>query len=153
MLVSVLLDEIDLEILRFLSSNARLKYKQIGLKIGKPVSTIFKRVERLKKLGVIRGFTVVVDKYKLNYTISALGLLNINPKHLNEFINMLVKNPNILQVHYTALHDYNIVWFGVFRDVTELENLTDSLRTLDYVRDVKIIVLTKTIKDEVNPQF
>lgn len=153
MSVPPLLDETDLEILRFLSSNARLKYKQIGSKIGKPVSTVFKRVERLRRLGVIRGFTVILDRTKLNYTILAVALMNVDLKFLNELVNQIVDNPNILQIYFTALHEYSVVWFGVFKDVDELNNLMESLKALNYVREVKVIILTKIIKEEINPRF
>lgn len=56
------LDETDAEILQLLVEDARRSYKEIGEAVGLSAPSVSNRVERLEDLGVIRGFTLDVDR-------------------------------------------------------------------------------------------
>ena len=56
------LDEIDLEILRLLVEDARRPYSDIADRVDVSAPTVSDRIDRLRELGVIEGFTVDVDR-------------------------------------------------------------------------------------------
>jgi len=59
------LDRTDVEILRALQQNARLSFRDLAQRVGVSVPTISARVATLEQLGVLRGYTAVVDPERL----------------------------------------------------------------------------------------
>ena len=63
---SVMVDSIDIQILRELQKNARLTVKELAAKVSLSTTPVFERVKRLEKEGVIRRYIAVLDSEKLN---------------------------------------------------------------------------------------
>lgn len=59
------LDDTDLEILRMLAEDGRRSYSDIGEAVGLTPPAVSDRVSRLKETGVIRRFTIDVDRSTL----------------------------------------------------------------------------------------
>lgn len=59
------LDETDLEILELLSEDARRPYSEIADHVGLTPPAVSDRVSRLEEQGVIRGFTIDLDRETL----------------------------------------------------------------------------------------
>lgn len=59
------LDETDLRIIELLAENARRPYSDIGEEVGLSGPAVSDRVQRLQDSGVLRGFTVDVDRSQL----------------------------------------------------------------------------------------
>jgi DNA-binding Lrp family transcriptional regulator len=66
------LDETDLEILQSLMSDARRPWAEIAETVDLSPPAVSDRVDRLRELGVIRRFTVDVDRSKLRDGVSVL---------------------------------------------------------------------------------
>ncbi len=60
--LSVHIDEVDIEILKLLKENARIKNTEIAKRIGINESTVRKRIEKLEKTGYIKGYTITLGK-------------------------------------------------------------------------------------------
>ena len=73
------LDETDLEIVRLLIEDARRPYSEIAERVGLSPPAVSDRVTRLEEQGVIRGFTLDVDRSKLRNRISVLIELRAVP--------------------------------------------------------------------------
>ena len=56
------LDDIDFEILRLLVADARRPYSDIAKRVERSAPTVADRIDRMTELGVIRGFSVDVDR-------------------------------------------------------------------------------------------
>ena len=59
------LDKIDLEIVRLLSEDARRPFSDIAEHVGLSPPAVSDRVDRLQEQGIIRQFTVDIDRQKL----------------------------------------------------------------------------------------
>jgi DNA-binding Lrp family transcriptional regulator len=55
------IDEVDLKIIQALMKNARADFKDIAAAVGVSDRTVARRIERLEKRGVIRGYYVDLD--------------------------------------------------------------------------------------------
>ncbi|MBI2076652.1 MAG: Lrp/AsnC family transcriptional regulator [Candidatus Aenigmarchaeota archaeon] len=66
-----MMDKKDIMILKELRGNGRLSAQQIAKKTKIPVTTVFNRVKRMEKAGVIKGYTVTVDEGKIGRNIAA----------------------------------------------------------------------------------
>ncbi|MFD1512852.1 Lrp/AsnC family transcriptional regulator [Halomarina rubra] len=72
-------DDIDRQILAFLMEDARRSFRDIADEVGRSAPTVSNRVERLEELGVIRRFTVDVDRSTLGTTDESLVVAECSP--------------------------------------------------------------------------
>lgn len=56
-----MLDEIDYEIIHLLKQNAKAKMQDIGKRVHLTGQAVSNRVSRMEKLGVIKGYSVILD--------------------------------------------------------------------------------------------
>jgi len=110
--LGVELDSVDMKLLKILWENSRVSFKEMGEKVGMSTSGAKRRIEDLKKRGVIKGFTVEVDEGKMGYPVTALLNIHTRPdkapqvaKDLSEYdeigkVNRMFQNPEIIaEVH------------------------------------------------------
>ena len=71
------LDRIDVEVLRTLQENARIPLKELASKVGLSIPAVRARIDRLVDLGVIKGFTVIVDPSRITERVRALILCKV----------------------------------------------------------------------------
>lgn len=58
---NLILDEVDYEIIHLLKQNAKAKMQDIGQKVHLTGQAVSNRISRLEKLGIIKGYSVIVD--------------------------------------------------------------------------------------------
>jgi Lrp/AsnC family transcriptional regulator, leucine-responsive regulatory protein len=75
-------DETDLEILRLLAEDARRPYSEIAAAVDLSAPAVSNRVDRLREAGVIRRFTLDIDRSQLEGTTGALVTLTVDPASL-----------------------------------------------------------------------
>ncbi|WP_435360986.1 AsnC family transcriptional regulator [Haloarchaeobius sp. DFWS5] len=73
------LDETDMEILRLLTEDGRRSFAAIGDEVGLSGPAVSDRVKRLQEVGVVRGFTVDVDRSQLREGTPVLCELALEP--------------------------------------------------------------------------
>lgn len=73
------LDDTDREILRLLLDDARRPYSDIADRVGLSAPAVSDRVDRLQELGVIRGFTLDLDRSTLRGGLPVLVTLDLPP--------------------------------------------------------------------------
>ncbi|SFE49146.1 transcriptional regulator, AsnC family [Actinacidiphila alni] len=107
---SVVLDPVDLEILRLLQNDARTTYRDLAAAVGVAPSTCLDRVTRLRRGGVILGHELRLDPAKLGRGLEALLLVQVRP-HRRELITPFVERVRALPesralFHLTGPDDY-----------------------------------------------
>ncbi|MBT4824156.1 Lrp/AsnC family transcriptional regulator [Candidatus Woesearchaeota archaeon] len=78
------LDDKDLKILDLLKENSAYTTRQIAKKTLLPVTTIHNRVQRLKREGVIKRYTIELDATMVGKTVVAYILVSADLKYLKE---------------------------------------------------------------------
>ncbi len=73
------LDETDLTILQLLTENARAAYSDIATEVELSAPAISDRVDRLEEAGVIRGFTLDLDRSQLQGGVPLLVEVAVAP--------------------------------------------------------------------------
>lgn len=71
------LDETDHEILQLLLSDARRPYSDIADDVGLSAPAVSARVDRLREMGVIKRFTLDIDRSQLRSGIAVLVTLDV----------------------------------------------------------------------------
>ena len=62
---SIRLDDLDWRILKALQDDARQTYTEIGHNLGLAHSTIYDRIKRMEKQGIIKKYTTIFDLQKI----------------------------------------------------------------------------------------
>ena len=75
--VSMLLDDKDYTILDELKKDGKLSSQQLSKKTKLPISTIHNHIKKMEQSGVIKGYTVLVDRKKTGM-IGAYVLVMVN---------------------------------------------------------------------------
>jgi DNA-binding Lrp family transcriptional regulator len=107
---SVVLDPVDLHILRLLQNDARTTYRDLATEVGVAPSTCLDRVARLRRTGVILGYQLRVDPAKLGRGLQALLSVQVRP-HRRDLIGPFVERVRALPesralFHLTGPDDY-----------------------------------------------
>ncbi len=143
----MLVDSIDLKLLRLLGENSKRTLRELGREVGLSVSAVRKRIKRLENLRVIKKYTVVVDHKKLGLGLTAFANLDVDPRYVKDFIRMLSRYKGVYELHrVTGKHGLMLKIRA--RDMASLnkflENLTDSS---DSVREIETLVAIETFKE------
>ncbi|MFW9843524.1 MAG: Lrp/AsnC family transcriptional regulator, partial [Candidatus Thorarchaeota archaeon] len=72
------IDEKDFKILELLRENARMTTGELSKKIGIPQTTIHNRIKRMRENGIIKRFTVDVDRKKIGKNVVAYILCSVS---------------------------------------------------------------------------
>ena len=78
------LDDTDLDILRLLSTNSRRPFSDIADRVGLSPPAVSDRIDRLQEQGVIRRFTVDVDRLTLQRRTPVIIEFNAKPTQVDE---------------------------------------------------------------------
>jgi len=65
------LDSGDVKILRIVQENCRLTARQISDRTGLPVTTVFAKIKRAERLGLVKGYNAILDATKLGASTTA----------------------------------------------------------------------------------
>ncbi len=63
------LDDIDLALIRMLCRDSRTSQRQLARQLGVSAPTVGERIARLERVGVLRGYTVLLDWEALGYGV------------------------------------------------------------------------------------
>ena len=119
------LDTKDMLIIEYLRDHGRDKISEISTKLQIPRATVFERMEKLKREGFIRRYTLDLDFEKLGYSIMAYVLIEYDFKSSvsqRELCRQLASIENVISASVIA-GNWDIILLTVSRSVKELSDL------------------------------
>ena len=72
------LDEKDLKLLDLLKENSRLTTSELSKKLEMPLTTIHNRIKKLRELGIIKRFSIDVDRKKVGRGLVSFILCTVS---------------------------------------------------------------------------
>jgi Lrp/AsnC family leucine-responsive transcriptional regulator len=105
------MDAVDREILSALQEDARISYQNLGRRVGLSANAAADRVRKLRRNGVIRGFTTLIDQAAQDGNGLAVFIdVRLRPDTTDEqFEEAVVRLPNVTEVvHVTGQYDYMV---------------------------------------------
>ena len=106
------IDEIDRQILTLMQKDARQSNKELAEQVGIAQSTCLERIRRLRRDGVIRGFSAEVDLAAIGRPIRAMISVRLQPKtteSVRDFQTDLLATPETLAVSMVSGNDDFII--------------------------------------------
>lgn len=96
------LDDIDREILRLLATDARQPYSAIADAVERSPPTVSERIDRLQELGIVRRFTVDIDRSLLDTGTPILLDIDVEPTAVERVREALADSDRVEHVFVTA---------------------------------------------------
>ena len=140
------IDELDQQILRVLTRDARVPYAEMAKKFGVSPGTIHVRVEKMRQAGIIEGTKVKINERKLGFDVCCfIGIILKSAKDYEKVIAKLQEFDEVVEVYYTTGN------YSIFIKV-----MTHTIEELHYVLAAKIqgideIQSTETLISMQNP--
>lgn len=142
-----MLDDVDSQILAHLRRNGRDSYRQAAAKLKLHPATVIKRVERMRKEGVITGFGANVDYLKLGYEFMALMEIRCESGHISEVGTKLCAQGGVVAVwDITGVEDMMILVACKTR--TEFNRTIKRIGALPHVSRTVTHVILNVLKSE-----
>ena len=143
----MILDEIDLKILRRVLKDARMSYRKIADEIGVSPPTVLSRVQKLEKDKIIKSYSAVLDHEKLGYDLTAVIEVTAIKGKITEMEKHISKFPNVCAVYdITGLTDMVIV--AKFKSRGELSNFVKKDLSMPYIDRTNTHVVLITVKED-----
>jgi len=93
-------DKTDTSILQELHNDAMKTSVDIAKKAGVNPKTVIHRMRKLEELGVIKGYSPLIDLQRMGYHVNKILLSyhNLSPEKEEELKNFCMRNPNITEL-------------------------------------------------------
>lgn len=140
----VRLDELDFMILNSLIVDARSNLKNIAKKCGLTSSAVLRRIERLKKDGVIVGTRFVVDGEVFGYPFYATLLIDAADT-LEPHVKQTVRAMESVIICAESIGRYNLCSLIRGRDIQELNKITSVIKNIKGINRVAINIWTGNV--------
>ena len=97
------LDNLDKQILRMVSEDARVPFLEVARACNVSGAAIHQRIAKLTSMGVLQGSQFVINPEKIGYeTCAYIGLNLKNPENFDRVLEELKKIPEVTECHYTT---------------------------------------------------
>ncbi len=141
------LDALDKQLLTILQDDARVQASVIARKTGYNENTIRYRIERLRKHGVIKEFTALLNPRMIGLPIATIMMITTEPNQLKEVFERLAEfeeTKHILQA--TGKHDLIVV--AHYKDMEAMNDASQMIKSMPGVKEAEIHLATGLIKVE-----
>ncbi|MFA6728955.1 MAG: Lrp/AsnC ligand binding domain-containing protein [Prevotella sp.] len=145
------IDKLDKKILRILSANARIPFKDVATECGVSRAAIHQRVQHLIENGVITGSGFDVNPKSLGYsTCTYIGLNLERASMYRKVVDRLINIPEIVECHFTT-GPYTMLVKLYAKDNEQLMDLLNNkLQSIPGVVSTETLIsLEQSIKREI----
>ncbi len=129
------IDEIDLNIIRTLQKDARSSFADIAKNCRVSIDTISKRFKRLRRNGVARGTTVLLNPKSFGYDCVASFGIRVDYPHVRDVIDFVGKIPEVVFCT-PSMGRHNIFALAVLRNVGRLGQVKEYIKRHPMVGEV-----------------
>lgn len=145
------MDAIDTSILAILKGNGRASASEISKKVRLSVPAVAERIRKLEQSGIIKQYTVKIDRYQSGERLLAFVFVNIDrTEHIDNFRKQIVRHPCVLECHHIA-GAYDYLLKIALPDTQALESfLSGTLKKIEGVSNSNTIITLTTLKEELN---
>ncbi|MEC9310731.1 MAG: Lrp/AsnC family transcriptional regulator [Pseudomonadota bacterium] len=148
-------DDTDRRILRQLQEDPTISTAQLADRAGVNAATCWRRLERLRERGVLRGARAVIDWRALGFTVEVSLRVTLDktvPRAFEDFATAAREIPEVLEIQ-TFLGQVDVRLGLIARDLAHYQALyRDRILTLPHINDLEALMHVARIKtDETVP--
>jgi len=141
------LDATDRDLLAALLEDARISQRGLAKRVGVAQGTVTNRLRRLEGMGVIKGYTVLLDAESIGWTMTVITGLTIQKGSMIDVQQQIAADPRVFAV-YDVTGDYDSMVLARVRGRKDLDDLTKTVFTLQGVQRSFTQVVLNTVKED-----
>ena len=141
----MIIDSLNVKILKCLQLNARLTNAEIGRQVGISSPAVSERIKKMEDVGIIEGYKTIVSPFEIGYQLKAIITLRAFMGKLKPFLEKVKTYDEVINC-YRITGDENIVMEVVLKNQKHLESFIDQLIT--YGESKTQIVLSRVVKQK-----
>jgi Lrp/AsnC family transcriptional regulator len=146
----MLIDDTDRRILRYMMAAPSIVVAELAERAGVTAATCWRRIERLKDRGVLKGEEAVLNWQALGFEVEVslrFSLDKTNPRAFDEFIDAARNVPEVIEIQ-TFLGRTDLRLNIVARDMAHYQEIyRRRILTLPHINDTEALMLVSTIKN------
>ena len=143
------IDRVDTEIIRLLQEDAELSAAAVGEKIGLSQSPCWRRIQRLRREGLIQGLQMRFDRKKLGFDVLVFAQVKLTAhgrSKVPEFAETIRQFPEVQECHL-VLGNIDFLLRIIVRDIEEYERFFfEKLSHLAEIQEVHSNIVLSEIK-------
>ncbi|MFP3590813.1 Lrp/AsnC family transcriptional regulator [Chryseobacterium sp. SIMBA_038] len=143
-------DEKDLSILRLLQKDAKLSIRDISARINLSPTPTHERIKRMEKLGIIKEYTAIVDRKKVNKGMMVVCMIALNAHNKSvatKFIEQVSKLKEVVEF-YNISGEFDFMLKILAPNMDEFhEFFVNQLSEIEGIGQTKSIFVMNSIKE------
>jgi len=140
------IDKLDIEILIELQKDARKSLKEIAEKLDVAEGTVYNRINKLKRMGVIEKFIPVINHSKLGFDLTAIIGITAEGRHLVELEEIIAKEPNVTAV-YDVTGEFDVITVAKFKTREDLSEFVKKIAGMKHVKRTYTMLVLNVVKE------
>jgi len=145
-----MLDDLDRRLLRHLQDDPDQPMSRLAEAAGLPLATCYKRLERLRASGILRGTRAAIHWPALGYTVEVslrITLDKTEPRAFDAFLAAARLVPEVTEIQ-TFLGRVDARLAVIARDMAHYQEIyRDRILTLPHIADIEALMQVATIKN------
>lgn len=145
------IDTINKKILYLLQKDARMTYKEIATELKRSETTIRDRIKAMERIGIIQGYTALINKTALGLNFFAIILLNpTSSSEIDTITQKIKKVKNVVRLYEISGH-HRLAVFMVAPSYSELKKIVNKQLLPIGLEDEEIISVLESETEFISP--
>lgn len=147
------IDQLDRQILRVLTNEAKVPYAEMAKSFGVSPGTIHVRVEKMRQANIIEGTKIKINERKLGYDVCCfIGIILKSAKDYDAVIEKLRALDEVVEAYYTT-GNYSIFIKVITHTIEELHMiLATKIQLIDEIQSTETLIsMQNPIKRSIKP--
>ncbi|HRH50551.1 MAG TPA: Lrp/AsnC family transcriptional regulator [Panacibacter sp.] len=148
--MDVLLDNVDLQILELMQSNARISNSDLAKEVNMAPSAVLERVKKLEQKKVILQYHTSIDPSAVQQKL--LAFIFIKSKEgftcCSDTAQLLSQIPEVQEVHHVAGEDCFLVKVRTEDSASLMDLMRNSLQKIPNILSTKTTIVLETVKEQ-----
>lgn len=144
-----MIDDLDAKILNRLQSDATISLQDLGDELASSRSAVWRRIQRMEELGIIKQHTVLLDPEKIDLGVMVFAQVKMqahSQRDLPNFIEHVRRFPEVIECH-TLMGEVDFLLKIRVPDIQSYEKLFwDRLSHIDGVREINSSIALTSVK-------
>ncbi|HCD72112.1 MAG TPA: hypothetical protein DEQ04_06125 [Thermovirga lienii] len=139
-----IIDDINKKIIKILHKDAKASLKEIGAEVGLSCSSVGERIKKLEQLGIIRGYSALIDEEMLGFPIIAIIAMQCHSPQKEKDLLQKLPSESAVRQFWNVTGDIDIYMEAAFPSMKELNEFLHKL--YDFGKPSTSIAINKPCK-------
>jgi len=142
------MDKKNEAIIRVLSRKAGLSSRTLSKMLKIPISTVHRRVKKLEREGIIRGYKALINFEKTSWPIGTLLMVNLaevipGKGHIpkKDIIQSLSRFNEVEEIIEVQAADFDLIVKARFVSLKEQANFVEDLRCIEGIEEISSAII------------